>query len=93
MKIKFTKQSLQDVEDIYKYIQQQSDKRTALEIVHKIKSGIDNLSKYPNLGSRLETDNRKLVIAGLPFVVVYEMNKNIIYILTIFHTAKKIIQI
>jgi addiction module RelE/StbE family toxin len=91
MKIKFTKQSLRDIEGVYHYIQQQADKEIALEVVHKIKKGIDNLDKHPNLGSKLNGKNRKLVIAGLPFVVVYKINKDIIYILTIFHTSKKIV--
>ncbi len=92
MKIKFTKQSIEDVNRIYEYISEQSNEKIALEVVHKIKNIIDNLSLYNNLGRRIKKDTRKLVIPGLPFIVIYKINSNTdtIYISTIFHTAKKI---
>ena len=92
MKIKFTKQSIKDVNNIYEYILEQSDKNTALKVVHRIKNVIDDLNVYTNLGCKIKKDTRRLVIPGLPFVVIYKINisKKIIYISTAFHTARKL---
>jgi addiction module RelE/StbE family toxin len=92
MKIKFTKQSIEDINNIYEYILNQSDRNTALKVIHKIKNVIDDLSIYTNLGRKIKKDTRRLVIPGLPFVIIYKINitKKIVYISTIFHTARKL---
>jgi len=92
MKIKFTKQAVQDVENVYQYVLNRTDKNTALSTIHRIKDVIDNLNIYAQLGVRCGKNSRKLVIPKLPFVVIYQLNikKGIIYIGAIFHTSRKI---
>jgi len=92
MKIKFTKQAVQDIEDVYQYVLRQADEDIALNTIHKIKNVIDNLNIYTQLGFRCGKNSRKLVIPKLPFVVIYQLDvkKDIIYIGAIFHTSRKI---
>ena len=92
MKIKFTKQSIEDINNIYEYILNQSDRNTALKVIHKIKNVIDDLSIHTNLGRKIKKDTRRLMIPGLPFVIIYKINitKKIVYISTVFHTARKL---
>lgn len=91
MKIKFAKQSIKDIDNIYKYILERNDKNVARKVVHQIKDVIDNLGLYKHLGIKVKKSIRRVVIPGLPFVIVYKIDKQnkIIYILTILHTARK----
>ena len=91
MKIKFTKQSIEDIDNIYKCIQERNDKNIARKVIHQIKDVIDNLGLYKHLGVKVKKSIRRVVIPGLPFAIVYKIDKQnkIIYILTVFHTARR----
>ncbi len=110
MKIKFTKQAVGDIENIYQYILQKSNQDIATKTIHKIYEAINNLSLYAELGTKQKTNNtRRLIIPRIPFVIIYRIDKKvgrwqqnkisnnfnkkkdkIIYILTIFHTSRKL---
>ena len=78
MKIKFTKQVIGDIENIYQYILQKSDRGIATKTIHTIYDAINKLSLYAELGTKQKTNNtRRLVIPRTPFVVIYKIDKKV----------------
>ncbi len=78
MKIKFTKQAVEDIESIYRYILRKSDQDIATKTIHTIYNAINNLSLYAELGTKQKKNNtRRLIIPRIPFVVIYKVDKKV----------------
>ena len=90
MEIKFTKQAMDDIKSVMEFIGQ-DDILVVKKVSSKLKQNINLLEKYPKLGIwDSETKSYELVISKLPYVVSYEVKKEVIYILTIMHTSRAI---
>lgn len=89
MRIIWLDKAQSDLYQIAEFIMQ-DDPSTALQVVSTIREATHVLSQHPNLGrtGRVER-TRELVIAGLPFIVPYQIVGPEIRILAIMHTSRK----
>ena len=59
-------------------------------MVSKIIESVEQLLQFPNMGRAGKiVGTREWVITGSPYIVIYTVIQNTIYIVRIFHGAKK----
>jgi addiction module RelE/StbE family toxin len=88
MEIKFTKQALDDLDNIYDFIASENEK-IAKQILVKIGNTLDIIRDFPDIGRQIgKMKAREIVVSKLPFLVVYKIIDRQIFVLTIFHTAR-----
>lgn len=62
----------------------------AVATVNKIIEAAQMLSDYPTIGKRgRERGTRELVVAGLPYIVIYAVQSDELVILRVLHTSMK----
>jgi addiction module RelE/StbE family toxin len=89
LNIRWTKIALSDLESFFEYIASEDRLETARTVIKKIIAGVDNISKFPDIGHKGRVPKTKeLVIPGTPFTVVYRVHKNALQILTIIHHSR-----
>lgn len=89
MKIQITKPAATDLLEVNHYISQDNPiaaERTVLRVLE----AIEYLTTYPTMGrvGRV-TKTRELIASGTPFVVVYQMRQQTIFVLRVLHAARK----
>lgn len=89
MRIRITPLATQDLDSVYEYVAQENP-LAAKKIVLKILDSIDSLKAFPTIGrpGRL-AHTRELVISATPFIVIYKIREDIIYIIRIYHTSRR----
>jgi toxin ParE1/3/4 len=88
MQLRWTIVAADDLEGIAGYLYEKSPQNAA-QVIRKIYDAPSNLRNYPNLGRPGKKDGtRELVITPLPYIVVYQIIDEIIYILRILHGAQ-----
>lgn len=89
MKIQITKPASHDLEEIDRYIRQDNP-IAALKIVERVLDAIEYLSTYPSMGRPGRVPKtRELIISRTPFIVIYQIRQNMIFVLRILHGARK----
>ena len=90
MRIRWHPKAGKDLDNIETYISQDSAiaaNRTVVDIVY----AVEQLKDFPALGrAGRVVGTRELVIAGKPYIVPYRVKANVIEILRVFHTSRKI---
>ena len=86
---RWLRRALLDLEDAYSYVAADNP-AAARRLVEQIEEGVRQLSRHPRLGrvGRV-AGTRELVIAGTPFLVVYELEADRPAILTVLHGARR----
>jgi toxin ParE1/3/4 len=88
MQLRWTMAAADDLEGIAEYLYEKSPQNAA-QLIRKIYESPSNLRNYPNLGRTGKKDGtRELVLAPLPYIVVYQNVDDMIYILRILHGAQ-----
>jgi toxin ParE1/3/4 len=88
MQLRWTTAASDDLEGIAVYLFEKSP-RNAPEIIRKIYEAPSSLKSYPNLGRPGKKEGtRELVLAPLPYIVVYQIMGDAMYILRILHGAQ-----
>lgn len=88
MQIKFTKKALADIDVIYEYIAIDSV-TTAKKVISRIEQTVDYVGDYPEMGHQSIVKNvREMVVPHSPLSIIYEIKDDVLYILTIFHSAR-----
>lgn len=66
------------------------DPKAAIDVLDRIDAAVGRLAEHPRSGrpGRL-ADTRELVIPSLPYIVVYRIRDGRVYILSVFHAARK----
>ena len=90
MRIRWTERASRNLDLIEAYISQDSPS-AALNTVIDIIAAVEQLRDFRAMGrpGRV-TGTRELVIHGKPYIVPYRIKENIIEILSVFHTSRKI---
>lgn len=90
MRIRWNPKADKDLENVEVYISQDSP-RAAIKVILDIISQVEQLRDFPALGraGRL-VGTRELVISGKPYIVPYRIKENVVEILRVFHTVRKI---
>ena len=88
MQLRWTMVAADDLEGIAEYLYEKSPQNAA-QLIRKIYEAPSNLRSYPNLGrSGKKGGTRELALAPLPYVVVYQIVDDVVYILRILHGAQ-----
>jgi toxin ParE1/3/4 len=89
MKILWTEGAICNLDRVEEYIALDNP-RAAVATVKKIIEVARVLADYPTMGKRgRERGTRELVVAGLPFIVIYAVNLKELVILRVLHTSMK----
>ena len=91
MRILWTDEALDDLEEILAYYYLEASPRTAVAVERRIIGEIESLPPYPE---RIrESDRvpgaRELVVAKLPYVVFVQVLEDSIVVLNVVHTKRK----
>jgi toxin ParE1/3/4 len=89
MKIRWSPEAATDFAGIVEYIRQQNPS-AADRIAHTLYDSVTSLKSFPNRGrlGRVE-DTRELVLAPLPFIVVYRAKRSTVEIVRVLHGAQR----
>ena len=88
MQLRWTAAAADDLEGIADYLFEKSPQNAA-ELIRKIYEAPSNLKRYPNLGRPGKKEGtRELVLAPLPYVVIYQIVDESLYIVRILHGAQ-----
>jgi toxin ParE1/3/4 len=89
MRIAWTPAAAADLEQISDYLFDRSPK-AAMEVVQRIYQAASTLKKFPDSGRRgRKEDTRELVLTGLPYLVVYDVERQTVRVLRILHGARR----
>lgn len=78
-------------EDLYHIVEhfKQDNPSAAARVAKVLYDGCGNLGQFPRTGRRGRTEGtRELVFPGLPYIVVYRINDQIVEIIPIYHGAQ-----
>lgn len=89
MQLRWTTAAADDLEAIAEYLFEKSP-QSAPQLIHKIYEAPLVLRNYPNLGRAGKKEGtRELVIAPLPYIVVYQIRGDNLFIVRILHGAQE----
>lgn len=88
MQVAFAAAAKRDLEAIVNYIAQDNPVAAA-KVFDAVSAVAARLADFPEMGhaGRLP-DTRELVVAGLPYVIVYHVAKDVVTIIAVFHGAR-----
>ena len=91
MRILWTDEALDDLEEILAYYHLEASPRVAVEVEKRIIGEIESLPPYPERirASERVPGARELVVNKLPYVVFVELRDDAIVVLNIVHSRKK----
>lgn len=88
MEIKFALRAIEDVDEIYEYLAK-ADECVAQSVLLHIEKTIDNLRDFPEVGKNsIVARTREMVVPKLPYIIIYEVADDVIFVLTIFNTSR-----
>ena len=89
MRIRWTEGADGNLDQVEEYIAQDNPP-AAVATVNKIIEAAQMLADYPTIGKRgREHGTRELVVAGLPYIVIYALQCEELVILRVLHTSMK----
>jgi toxin ParE1/3/4 len=87
-RLEITPEAERDIYAIVANIHQQDCLATARHTLSEIKKQLNTLAEYPDSGRAGGADGtREVVMAGLPYIAVYEMNKSLVTIVRVLYGA------
>jgi len=89
MQVRWTRKALENLDDAVDYIA--NDKPVAAtNVASKIWNAAQRLTEQPGMGrpGRVQ-GTRELIIAGLPYILPYEIKEGTVYILRVMHASMK----
>lgn len=89
MRLRWTASAVRDLERITDYLFDETPQH-APRLVRSLYKSATALKTFPNLGrpgKKLGT--RELVIPSLPYIVVYQVGENTVYIARLLHAAQQ----
>jgi toxin ParE1/3/4 len=89
LRIQIAKPAASDLQEIDNYIRHDNPAAAARTVI-RILEAIEYLARYPTMGRPGRVPKtRELVVSGSPFIVVYQIRQQIIFVLRVLHTAGK----
>lgn len=90
MRIRWNPKADKDLENVEDYISQDSP-QAAIKVAIDIINQVERLREFPAMGrAGRVVGTRELVISGKPYIVSYRIKENVIEILRVLHTSRKI---
>jgi toxin ParE1/3/4 len=89
MNVRWSPEAAADFVGIVEYIQQH-DPSAAIRVGQSMYDSVNSLQSFPNRGrpGRID-DTRELVLAPLPFIVVYRVKHDAVEIARVLHGAQR----
>lgn len=93
MRLRFSKSATADLDAIVDYIAQ-DNVAAAGKVFHAIVATARRLVDFPEMGhvGRLP-DTRELAVAGLPYLIVYQVVRETVTIIAVFHGARDLVRL
>jgi toxin ParE1/3/4 len=89
MRIRWTEGATDNLVQVEEYIALDNPS-AAVDTVLKIIATAEMLADYPALGKRgRERGTRELVVAGLPFIIIFAVHREELVIIRVLHMAMK----
>jgi addiction module RelE/StbE family toxin len=89
MKIRWTKGAENNLDQVEEYISLDNP-AAAVATIKKVLAAAEMLADYPSLGRRgRERGTRELVVADIPYVIIFAIYRDQLVILRVLHTAMK----
>lgn len=89
MQLRWSEEAADDLERIADYFLEYSPER-AEDLVRSVYSAPDKLLIFPDRGRHgLKRGTRELVLAPLPYLIVYEVRVNVVFLVRILHGAQQ----
>jgi toxin ParE1/3/4 len=89
MQVRWVRKALQNLEQAHSYIAK-DDPEAAIRTVLKIQVAVNQLAQFPLLGRVGRVDGtRELVIANMPYFMVYRLQENTVEILRELHASRR----
>lgn len=87
MKLRWSRQARQDLNDIDAYIA--ADKpEVARKVIAGIRAAVEHLKRHPHMGRAGRVSGTRELI-DVPFVIVYAIAGDTVHIVTVFHGSKQ----
>ncbi|TAN03668.1 MAG: type II toxin-antitoxin system RelE/ParE family toxin [Rhodanobacteraceae bacterium] len=92
MQLVFAQTARRDLQDIIDYIALENS-AAAGKVFRAIVAVTRQLVDFPEMGhaGRLP-DTRELAVAGLPYLIVYQVGGNVVTIIAVFHGARDLVR-
>ena len=92
MRLVFAEPAARDLDDIIDYIAR-DDPGAAEKVYRAIAAAAGRLGDYPHIGhaGRLP-ETRELSATSLPYIIVYEVGRDAVTILAVFHAARDLVR-
>jgi toxin ParE1/3/4 len=88
MRLRWTEAAAGDIEGIADYLFERTPEKAA-QIVRKIYDAPSALKAFPNRGRQgRKQGTRELVVPSLPYIIVYQIIADIVYVARILHGAQ-----
>ncbi len=90
MEVRFSESSLEDLRSIREYIcanNEEAAKKVVAHILEQVETILVHNLAIGRAGRILRT--REFVISKYPYILLYQVRENIIYILRVLHTSRK----
>jgi toxin ParE1/3/4 len=89
MQVLWTKAAASDLENISDYLFKETPEH-APRLIREIYQMAGSLEEFPNRGRYgRKSETRELVLPSLPYIVVYQVAGEVLYIVRILHGAQK----
>jgi toxin ParE1/3/4 len=89
MNVRWSPEAAADFAGIVEYIRQQNPS-AADRVAHSLYDSVASLESFPNRGRRGRMDDtRELVLAPLPFIVVYRVKRDGVEIVRVLHGSQR----
>lgn len=89
MKIRLTSFAAGDLEAIEAYISEENPDAAARTVM-RVLEAIEGLLEFPNIGRPGRVPGtRELVVSRTPFIAVYKVKSNVIWVLRVIHGARR----
>jgi toxin ParE1/3/4 len=88
MQVRWTTAAASDLENIANYLFEKTPENAA-RLIREICGAVFALKTYPNRGrAGKKSGTRELVIRSLPYIVVYKVGSDVLYVARILHGAQ-----
>lgn len=88
MRLRYTRDAHDDLVSLFEFIAK-DDALAAQKVSRSIRAGIDRLLHFPSYGRIGDVEGtRQFVVAGVPYIVIYQIEDETITILRIYHAAQ-----
>lgn len=89
MKLRWTEGAARQLEEIFDYIAQ-DNVEAARDTIRRIAGLVDQIALFPRAGRRgPRPGTLERVVAGLPYIVVYRIQGDVVEVLRVFHGARR----